>query len=160
MNELTQFINGICTVENIDIRQKLARLEDEIRANLALIDFPLRHYFLNGLYCREMFIPRGSVATGKIHKHPCLTIISKGDISLLTEEGIKRIVAPFSLESGAGIKRAVFAYQDTILTTYHKTNETDIAALERLLVVDTYDEYLQFCETIKIEEATKCHLLL
>ena len=51
------------------------------------------HYFAHGLYAREIFIAKGTCLTGKIHLYGHINIISKGDISVMTDEGIKRITA-------------------------------------------------------------------
>ena len=61
-------------------------------------------------------------------------IISKGDISVATKDGIKRVQAPHTFVSKAGIQKVVFAHEDTIWTTIHATNETDIDKLENELV--------------------------
>jgi hypothetical protein len=122
-----------------DIRQKLTRMEAEMR-KLPQIEIATRHYFANGLYAREIVIPKGTILTGKIHRHSHINVISKGDISVLTEEGIKRITAPFTMVSLAGIKRAGYAHEETVWTTFHASVETDLERLEADLITPDYDE--------------------
>jgi hypothetical protein len=115
------------------------------------------HYFAPGLYAREVLIPKGCVATGKIHLQGHLNIVSKGDVSVMTDEGIKRIQAPATLISQPGIKRVVWAHEDTVWTTIHACTETDIGKIEDALVVNTYEQYaLRIAE----REEELCHLLL
>ena len=109
-----------------------------------------KHYFAQGLYAREIIIPKGTLLTGKIHLFEHLNIISKGDISVLTENGIKRIKAPATIISRPGIKRVGYAHEDTVWTTIHSCSETDSEKAEKLLVVDTFEEFA---------EVTACHLL-
>lgn len=99
------------------------------------------HYFAHGLYAREITIPKGTVLAGKIHLSEHLNIISKGDISVMTEDGVKRIVAPATIISKPGIKRVAYAHEETVWTTIHACEETDVKKAEELLVVDTFEEF-------------------
>ena len=46
-------------------------------AMMSMEQLPLdvTHYFSKGVYARQMFIPKGTVLTGKMHKHNHLTEI-------------------------------------------------------------------------------------
>jgi len=101
------------------------------------------HYFAQGLYAREITIPKGCVLTGKIHLFEHINIISKGDISVLTETGIKRIKAPATIVSQSGIKRVGWAHEETVWTTVHACDVKDGDEAERLLVVNTFEEFEQ-----------------
>lgn len=46
--------------------------------------------------------------------------------------------------SEAGTKRAVHAHTDTIWTTIHLTDKTDLAEIEKELIAETYEEYENF----------------
>lgn len=81
-----------------------------------------------------MRIPAGTVATGKVHKTLHLNILSQGDVSVLTEDGMKRIQAPCTIVSPPGTKRAVYAHTDVVWTTIHGTHETDLEKLEADLI--------------------------
>ena len=98
------------------------------------------HYFAKGLYAREIFIPKGTLLTGKIHRTEHLNIISKGDISVVTEEGTKRITAPFTMIAKPGTKRVGYAHEDTVWTTVHATDETDLEKIELELIAADYGE--------------------
>lgn len=102
----------------------------------------MRHHFSKGIYAREMFIPAGTVLTGKIHRHEHLNIISAGDISVLTEEGPKRIVAPYTVVSPPGTKRLGYAHTDTVWTTIHATHETNLELLELEFITQEYEPIL------------------
>lgn len=113
---------------------KIMRLESEM-AKLPQADFPTTHHFSDGIYAREIFIPKGSLLTGKMHATDHLNIISQGDISVLTENGIERIKAPATIMSKAGMKRVGYAHEDTVWTTIHGTRETDLYRLEAELII-------------------------
>lgn len=107
---------------------------------------PVKHHFAKGVYAREMFIPKGTVLVGKIHKHTNLNIMSAGELSVLTDEGIKRVKAPFTVISPPGVKRIAYAHEDTVWTTVHGTEETDIEKIEQQFIAQSEQEFLEFCE--------------
>lgn len=113
---------------------------------------PVKHHFSQGVYAREMFIPKGTVLTGKIHKYTQLNIMSQGELSVLTEEGIKRVKAPFTIVSPPGTKRIAYAHEDTIWTTIHGTEETDLGRIEEHFVAQSDQEYLDFCRALEDKE--------
>ena len=85
------------------------------------------HTFTPGMYIRQIFIPARTILTSRIHltEHPY--VISKGDISVWTKEtGTVRLKAPHSGVTKPGTRRLLFAHDDTIWTTYHVTDETDV----------------------------------
>lgn len=104
------------------------------------VNCPLKHHFAPGAYAREILLPKGSLVIGKIHKHAHINVISKGCVSVMTEEGRKDLRAPCTFVSEVGTKRAVFAHEDTVWTTVHVSNETDLAKLEEEIIAKTYDE--------------------
>lgn len=123
-----------------DARERIARLESEL-AKLPQLDAPLRHIFVDGVYARELFIPAGTCAVGKIHKLNHLSTVL-GDISVLTAEGERfRIRHGEFFASPAGTKRAVYAHADTWWTTFHPnpSNTRDLAALEAELIVPSFE---------------------
>lgn len=135
--------------EGLSMREKVFAIEDEIR-KLPKAEIAERHYFSPGVYAREITIPAGTVLTGKIHKYAQLNILSKGDISVLTEDGIKRVQAPFTIVSPAGTKRVAYVHEEVVWTTIHGTDETDLEKLEAHFIAQSEEEYLAFCKILEI----------
>jgi hypothetical protein len=135
-----------------EIREKIDALEVKMLA-CPQVEIPPRHYFAKGLYAREITIPRGTLLTGKIHTTEHLNIISKGEISVLTEHGPKRVKAPCTLISPPGTKRLGFAHEETVWTTIHANpeNEHDVDKLEAVLISPTY-----FDVPAVMQEGTPC----
>ena len=113
-------------------REKIYALEREI-AKLPQLDLQAKHYFSPGLYARELFIPAGSVITGKLHKTAHLNICC-GDVTVWTEIGMLRLTGHNTIPSMPGAKRVMYAHADTYWTCLHVTTETDIEKLEAELV--------------------------
>ena len=130
--------------------EKIQALESAMR-KMPQEEIPVKHYFSEGVYAREIFIKKGTVLTGHIHKYSQLNILSKGEISVSTEEGIKRISAPFTIVSPAGTKRVAYAHEDCIWTTIHGTHETDVEKIESHFIAKDQNEYLEFCKNLMIE---------
>ncbi len=105
---------------------------------------PLRHFFANGVYVREISMPAGAVVVGHIHKHEHVAIMIQGDMSVYDETGLQRIEAPHTFISRAGVKRALYIHEDVIFTTIHKMQDPaqrDLIALHHEFVAITPEEY-------------------
>ncbi len=111
---------------------------------------PLKHTFGDGLYIREITMPKGMVLTSKLHKttHPYFVI--KGDVSVLTDDGVVRIKAPYWGMTKAGTKRILKIHEETIWCTVHATEETDLEIIETEVIAETYEE-LPGCVRKEIE---------
>jgi hypothetical protein len=135
------------------LREKVVRLEEEMR-KLPQIELKTTHHFAPGIYAREIFIPAGTSLTGKIHRTDHINCVSQGDITVLTDEGMKRIKAPCTFVASAGTKRAGFAHEDTVWTTYHAnpTDERNLEKLEAELIVPTFEELPPAEDARKLKE--------
>lgn len=101
---------------------------------------PLKHTFAEGMYIREIFLPKGMLFVTKIHKFTHPYFLLKGDCSVLTEGGTKRIKAPLSGITLAGTKRIIYTHEDTVWITVHATEETDLEKIEEKVIAKTYAE--------------------
>lgn len=110
---------------------------------------PVKHSFSDGLYMREMFIPKGTVIVGKIHNHSHPSFLLKGDITVYSEDkGEQRLRAPKYFVSPAGVKRVGYAHEDTIWITIHlnEENSKDLKKLEKEITSDSYEEFEKFLD--------------
>lgn len=121
------------------LRDQILYIESEI-AKVDQVECPIKHIFAPGVYAREMTIPAGTILTGKIHATEHINILSQGDISVLTEEGMKRLQAPFSFVSKPGTKRVGYAHTDVVWTTIHVTNETDLDKIEAEVIAKDFGD--------------------
>ena len=126
------FINKALLVEDAIGQLPDVKVGDELGT--------LRHRFADGLYIREITMPKGFVLTSKIHKTTHPYFVLKGDVSVKTEEGDIRIKAPYSGITQAGTKRILFCHEETVWVTVHSTTETDLKRIERELIAQNYDE--------------------
>lgn len=127
----------------VQFRHSIFALQDAMQKMVdAHVELPLKHHFAPGSYAREIFIPAGTTVVGKIHKHGHLNIISRGHGIVATEFGRIEYDArerPYTFVSEPETKRAVHALSDTIWTTFHVTEQTDLAAVENEIIAPSYD---------------------
>lgn len=123
----------VLVLEDTPSRASIVRLEEAMKA-LPQLEIKTTHHFAEGLYAREIMIPAGCLLTGKIHRGEHLNIVSQGEITVWTEGGMKTVKAPFTMVSKPGTKRVGLAHTDTVWTTIHASNETDLALLEAELI--------------------------
>lgn len=131
-------------VEPFQFRQDVMRLQELMLSRDDKLspdtDCPVRHMFAPGAYAREITLPKGSLVIGKIHRHAHLNFISVGKVRVLTESGPVEMTAPYSFVSEVGTKRVVYAIEETIWTTVHVTDETDLEKIEDHVIAKNYDE--------------------
>lgn len=133
------------TANKIEIRNFIdqMQLEAEASPNKVCFDDKVQHHFSKDVYARELFIPAGTLIIGKIHKHTNLNILSQGEISLLSIDGVKRVSAPYTVVSSPGVKRLAYAHTDCVWTTIHGTDETDIDKIEDQFIAKNYNEVIE-----------------
>lgn len=130
------------------VREQILALEAAMRAEIAAgnaveasHEMPLTHSFIPGCYARELKILAGYLVVGKIHRYPCFNVVLSGEITVLTEHGVKTIKAPAFFRSEGGVKRVGVAHTDTVWITIHPTDETDLEKLEAELICENFDEF-------------------
>lgn len=141
--------------ERCSAREQILALEGRLR-ELPQLDIKTTHRFSKGLYAREIFIPKGTILVGKIHRFENLNIISQGDITVLTEDGARRIKAPFTVVSPPLTKRVGYAHEDTVWTTIHASNETDLDKLEAELILPNFPDALTQDEIALLKGPALC----
>jgi hypothetical protein len=130
----------------LSIREKIGMLEAEM-LKLPQVHIPVKHYFAEGIYAREILIPKGTLVTGRLHRHESIDVVSRGEMSVVNDKGeAGRIVAPCTRFSPPGVKKAGFAIEDTLWTSIHAnpTNERDIEAIERAIYDDPPEDLARF----------------
>lgn len=125
-----------------EIRDLIANVEKFLMEFGEKVEIEPAHYFSKAVYAREIFIPKGTLIVGKIHRHQNLNIISKGDVSVFSIDGKFRFKAPHTLVASPGVKRMIYAHEDTVWTTIHGTDETDLEKIEDEFIAKNYDEFL------------------
>ena len=97
------------------------------------VECPLVHRFTNGMYIREIFMPKGTLVTSKIHKTQHPYCVSQGVVSVKIDSGEwQTIEAPYTGITEKGTRRVLLIHEDTVWTTFHinKDNLQDVSKIE------------------------------
>jgi hypothetical protein len=145
--DLVQYDAEGVIVFNLDpdplvMRAQITAWKDRLLAAVGeQIDFPVEHTLIDGMYTRKLFIPKDSFIVGKIHLKPCINVVVKGDISIVTETGKGRLQAGEVLASPAGLQKLGFAHEDTVFVNVFRTDKTDIAEIEAEIACESFDVF-------------------
>ena len=115
---------------------------------------PVNHSFGKGCYIREWNSPAGMLVVSKIHKvaHPFFLL--KGEMSVVTDQGVERMKAPYYCITPPGTKRVLFTHTEVQVVTVHVTDETDLKKIESEVIATDVDQLeLTSAELAKLTEA-------
>ena len=109
---------------------------------------PVKHTFSDGIYVREMFVPKGMMLVGKIIKQTHHIFLMSGRIAIITEDGEKIMEGPCSIVAKGGTKRVGYALTDVVWINVHPntTDTKDLDKLEKEVIAEDYDEYDRYLE--------------
>jgi len=126
-------------VEDINIGQRMDEIEATLLQNLELLTLPLLHRFTDGLYIRELSIPKGTMLTSKTHKTQHQFILLKGVISVWDNDGTEHLLsAPYCGVTQPNTRRIAYAWDDCIWSTCHPNPENK--SLDEL-ELDLFEDY-------------------
>ena len=147
------------TERTLAMRSKIQKLEEDLLSaandsNIVAGDnnglgnklAPLEHTFADGVYVRQMYMPKDTAVVGKIHKREHVWFLLQGCISVATEDKTEEYEAPCYVVSPGGSKRVILALEDTIFINIHPnpSNTQDLIELEKYNVAKDYEEYKQY----------------
>lgn len=126
------------------VKEQIGTLQ-KLLANLPQVDMPTRHWLINGMYGRLIFIPAGTAYVGRVHKTDHFFIILHGRSTMTTDDGPQSLEGPMILEVKAGSKRAGIAHTDCFFIAIHRTDKTNLEDIAKDLVEEDptgrYDIY-------------------
>ena len=107
---------------------------------------PIRHFFMDGVYVREMKMFKDTAIIGAIHKHLHMCFLLEGHLTVANEGGVIEYKAPCYIESTPGVKRILYAHEDSLWYNTHKnpSNTENVDQLEKEIVALSYDEYEEY----------------
>jgi hypothetical protein len=107
---------------------------------------PIRHFFMDGVYVREMTMFKGTIVIGAIHKTLHMCFLLEGNLTVADENNVKEYIAPCKIIATPGVKRVLYANEDSVWYNTHKnpSNTEDVKKLEDDLVAISYEEYNKY----------------
>jgi hypothetical protein len=133
-NQIDQVDAELAEFDKLPIREKLlSAFGDMMAMSVDVTTLPLKESFIDGMYIREMFIPKGYFLAGRLHKLDCVNVCSQGSMDIITEDGFFNVTAPFTGVSGPSVLKLGYALEDTVWVNVFRTDETDLAKMDSLI---------------------------
>jgi hypothetical protein len=129
-------------------RQKVAKIvsilknnPNHLEAGQELDIFPVTHTFADGIYTREIFLPKDSVVVGKLHKTEHFNFLLSGKVRVTHDHCPESVIlnAPIYFVSKAGMQKVVFAIEDSRWLTVHRTDSETPEEVEEEVIAESYD---------------------
>ena len=114
--------------------------------NMEQVDLNEQHLFADGMYCRQVTMPKGALIIGHVHKKEAINVLASGVIWIKTrmEDDWVEVSAPFVNNTPGGMRKIIYVIEDAVFMNIFRTNETSLDKL--------YDE------CVEPEEGTKPYL--
>tara|TARA_R110002012_G_scaffold194166_1_gene362010 strand:+ start:234 stop:851 length:618 start_codon:yes stop_codon:yes gene_type:complete len=132
-----------------DLEQSVIETSDTTREVIHKAN-PVKHTFAGGCYIREIYNPANELIITKIHKKEHPFFLMKGEMSILTENGIEHIKAPYQGVTKVGTKRAIYTHEECIFITVHATDNTTVENVEDEVVCTKYEDLPHGSDALEI----------
>lgn len=80
---------------------------------------PIRQWFENGFYVREMYVPAETLFVGRPHRHGHRIELVQGKVLHVEEHRKVHVEAPFTMHSTPGYQTVFYTKTDILGRTYH-----------------------------------------
>lgn len=94
----------------------------------------ISHHFSDGLYAKQMILPKGHQAVSHVHKYSHLSILAQGDVYVKVDDIVTYYQAPCCIEIKAGVTHKIEALSHTVWYCVHATDEKDIDKVDEVLI--------------------------
>lgn len=100
------------------------------------VDLNEQHLFADGMYCRQVMMPAGSLVVGHVHKKQAINILASGVIWIKTrmEDDWVEVSAPFVNTTPGGMRKIIYVIEDAYFMNIFRTEETEMDKLYDELV--------------------------
>lgn len=98
------------------------------------INLEIVHNFSDGLYAKQMTIPKGFAAGQHAHTFSHLSILAKGKVIVKTDTDECVYNAPACIEIKKETNHMITALEDAVWFCIHATDETDVDCIDEMLI--------------------------
>lgn len=142
------------------VREKIETLESEWK-KLPQVEIPVVHRYSGGIYAREIIIPADTLLTGRIYKDDHFDVMVYGDVTVSSDDGLKRLQGFNIFPSKQGKKRAGYTHSETKWITFCSSKEMlneeylDHLTTETFIGLDSALEESKYISDSDIKKAFK-----
>jgi hypothetical protein len=130
-----------------DFRNKISEVENDMLNNPISMTGkelsntnPVKHSFAEGCYIREIYNPANEIIITAIHAQSHPFFLLKGEMSILTHDGIEHIEAPHYGITKPGIKRIIYTHTPCNFVTVHATELTNPGEIVEAVTAKTFED--------------------
>ena len=106
---------------------------------------PVKHDLKDGLYTREIFMPKGTLVVSFIHKQNHPSFFLSGEMSVLNDKGeVERIKAPMKVMTEIGTQRVAYMHEDCVWVCVYRTDKETIEEAEKDAFTDDFRELPEY----------------
>ena len=98
------------------------------------VDLGTVHHFSDGLYSKQMHLPKGYKAYSHKHTYSHLSILAKGKVVVTTDDSTAMYEAPACINIAGGLNHEITALEDVVWYCIHATDETDATKVDQVLI--------------------------
>jgi mannose-6-phosphate isomerase-like protein (cupin superfamily) len=140
----------------VDLEPRVPTLEQIHRLQREMVNFTpyepqTEHYWADGMYCRKVPRPAGCLVVGKVHKREHFYLVAKGRVAVYGGWGEAKLYESGDvIVSEPGTRRVVYALEDSVCITVHRTETRDIAKIDDELVESDNDSWYEAGNHLKV----------
>jgi quercetin dioxygenase-like cupin family protein len=97
-------------------------------------DLLTKHFFSDGLYAKQMTLPKGCMVGTHAHTYNHLSILSSGRVTVRTDDTSTDYSAPACIEIAAGVHHSIQAHEDAVWYCIHATDCADPDKVDEVLI--------------------------
>jgi quercetin dioxygenase-like cupin family protein len=95
----------------------------------------ITHHFSEGLYAKQMFLPKDSLVCQHQHTYDHLSILAQGKVKVLFDEDkVEEYTAPACINIVKNLNHVIVALEDSTWFCIHQTEETDVNKVDQVLI--------------------------
>ena len=98
------------------------------------IDLHVQHHFSDGLYAKQMTLPKGHFAVSHKHNYSHLSVLASG-VAVVDVDGVESTyTAPACINISASVEHKITALEDVVWFCIHATDEADATKIDEVLI--------------------------
>ena len=126
-----------------EFRKQIQQIPEALEHHTPEMDeaMPLKHHIKDGIYTREIFMPKGMVVVSFIHKTNHPSFFMSGEMSIITDKAeVKRIKAQMVLQTEMGTQRIAYMHEDCVWACVYRTDAETVEEAEKELYTENFRE--------------------
>ena len=100
----------------------------------------LEHEFGEGTYVRKITMPAGSLYLSQIHKITHPYFVMKGEVTVISDEGVVKITAPYHGMTKPGTQRILYIHEECVWITVHPTDKQTVEEVVEDVIAKDYND--------------------